>query len=328
MPAEEHLSDATRPRRAPRLREAAALAAAQHGPVHHQQLLEIGFSGRAVRRLVEEGWLRRVHWAVYAVGQTPLTPHGRWSAAVLAAGSDAVLSHRAATGLWQMRPVIDRVDVTIPRRRRPRAGIVFHRSTLPPDERTTVDDIAVTTVGRTLLDLASIADVHLVERAANEAEARGLGDRLPLSELLARHEGHRGIRTLRAALGMGPLGLDMTESELEERFRALVTETGLPRPRHNVRIEGRRCDAVWAEARLIVEVDGRRWHGTSAAFDRDRGRDRALAVAGWRVIRVTARHLRSEPEAVACDLRVSSRRVARCGRRTSAMCSSAASSCR
>lgn len=249
------------------------------------------------------GWLRAIHRGVYAVGRAPLGPRGRWMAAVLAAGEGAALSHRGAAGLWGIRPTIDRIDIVAPAKRRGRDGITFHRATLPADERTFVGGIPVTTIGRTLLDLATLGDVHLVERAANEAEALKLGDALPIADLLARHAGHRGMRTLRRALGIGELGLDLTESELEETFLAFCDAHAIPRPRSNLWIAGRRCDAVWPDVRLVAELDSRTWHGTTAAFDEDRGRDRALHVAGWRTVRITARHLRDERAALAADLR-------------------------
>jgi very-short-patch-repair endonuclease len=76
----------------------------------------------------------------------------------------------------------------------------------------------------------------------------------------------------------------------------------LPRPRSNQRVAGFEVDLVWAERRLIVEVDGYAFHGTRAAFERDRARDAALLAAGYRVLRVTWRHLTAEPERVVATL--------------------------
>lgn len=234
--------------------------------------------------------------------QAARSGHARRAApAILTGGPHATLADRAAAALWQIRPPVERIDVIVPTRRRSRGGIVFHEGTVPPDERTTIDGIPVTTVGRTLLDLGAHGDVHLVERAANEAEARGLGDALPITELLERHRGHRGAATLRRVLAHVHDGV--TESELEERFLRFLDEHGLSRPALNVWVEGRRCDAVWGDQRLIVELDSRIWHGTARAFDDDRERDRVLQVAGWRTVRITARHLRDGRRALAADLR-------------------------
>src|SRR3977135_996279 len=93
---------------------------------------------------------------------------------------------------------------------------------------------------------------------------------------------------------------------MERRFLAVLARTNLPRPRLNahVSVRGRffEVDCLWAEQRLIVELDGRESHGTDLAFEKDRERDRLLLVEGWRVTRVTWRQLRDEPPAVIADL--------------------------
>jgi len=62
-------------------------------------------------------------------------------------------------------------------------------------------------------------------------------------------------------------------------------------------------DCLWREQRLIVELDGHEVHGTRAAFESDRERDRHLQAAGWTVVRLTWRQLEDEPEAICADLR-------------------------
>ena len=102
------------------------------------------------------GWTRR------------LTAEGRWMAAVLAGGAGAVLSHGSAGALWGIRPSQVQVsDVTIDRQLRPRPDLRFHRSYLPTDEMTTHDGIPVTTVPRTLFDLAGVVSRRAV-RAGGE----------------------------------------------------------------------------------------------------------------------------------------------------------------
>ena len=95
-------------------------------------------------------------------------------------------------------------------------------------------------------------------------------------------------------------------SELEARFRGFVAEFDLRRPELNqpLLVDGQwiECDCLWRAERLIVELDGRTWHDTALAFERDRARDRRPAAAGWTVIRVTWRQLRDDPRALAADL--------------------------
>src|SRR5205807_7036063 len=103
----------------PRHRALAAVAGRQHGVVARWQLRKLEFSRSEIHVLVARGHLHRLHRGVYAVGHTRLTARGRWIAAVLACGPDAVLSHRAAVALWDLRPIPSgAIDVTVPGRTR------------------------------------------------------------------------------------------------------------------------------------------------------------------------------------------------------------------
>jgi hypothetical protein len=233
--------------------------------------------------------------------------------AVLATGPDSALSHPSAVALWGLRPhVPGPTHITAPRRRRPPRHVIVHRALLPADELTVKPGIPVTTVARTLFDFASYATRAEVELAINEAERRGLGDAPSLPELIERYPRHRGVRVLRDVLGDGSVGRGIARSVLEERFVAFLAEAGLPRPAVNASLEigdgWVEVDCLWRSARLIVELDGHAYHADRVAFERDRARDRELAAAGWRVIRVTWRQVVHEPQALASDLRALLRR--------------------
>ena len=230
-------------------------------------------------------------------------------AAVLAAGPDAALSHRSAAALWGMLSTArERVDITVPRVLRSRSGIAVHHGRLPFDESSVVQGIPVTTPPRTLLDLAGVVPRRQLKRALDEAEVLRLTDPLSVADLVLRYPGRRGTAALNAILTAKQIGANITRSELEERFLALLDDQKLPRPDVNVHLEvaGHRfeADCLWRAHRLIVELDGHASHATSAAFERDRARDRILAAAGWRVIRVTWRQLHRQPAAVASDVRM------------------------
>jgi hypothetical protein len=203
------------------------------------------------------------------------------------------------------------MDVTRPTAARRRPGIVPHRASLPADERTVVDGIPVTTVPRTVLDLAAVGTRRQVERALNEVEVRRLTDELSIPHLLARYPRRRGTSVLRALLAEGAESRGVTKRQLEERFTAFVDAYSLPQPRRNadIAVRGRffNVDCLWPEPRLIVELDGRATHGTQRAFESDRERDRLLLATGWRVVRVTWRQLRDDPVAIAADLRTALR---------------------
>ncbi len=138
-------------------------------------------------------------------------------------------------------------------------------------------------------------DPHRLERAINQAEVLRLADGLALGDLVERYPGRRALGTLRLVLADAAFGANATRSELEERFLAFVAESGLPQPELNASLPvgGRwyEVDCLWRAARLVVELDGYRAHGTRAAFEHDRARMRALQAAGWRVFPVTWRQL-------------------------------------
>ena len=227
---------------------------------------------------------------------------------MLVGGGAAVLSHRSAAAHWGIRPSQAReVDVTTARQRRPRAGLRFHRSYLPNDEVTKVDGIPITTIPRTLFDLAAVVSPRQLNRAVNEAEIRRLWGSLSLDDLLIRHPRRSGAAALRAVLATP--GANITRSELEDRFLELLRRARLPLPETNVSLEVNgvwiEADCIWPAQRLIVELDGHATHATRSAFESDRARDRALVAAGWRVMRITWRQLHDEPAALTRDVRAS-----------------------
>jgi very-short-patch-repair endonuclease len=182
----------------------------------------------------------------------------------------------------------------------------MHRALLPADERTILDGVPVTTVPRTIFDIAAGGDRRGTERACHEAEVRRLTDRLSLPDLLTRYPGHAGAPLLRELLGIGPSG-GATDNDFEADFADLIERHRLPRPRFNpdLVVGGRhfKPDCAWIERKVVVELDGRAVHATRRAFESDRERDRVFAANGWRVVRVTWRQLASSPDAIARDLR-------------------------
>ena len=274
----------------------AAVARRQHGMVSHAQLRKLGLGSGGISKRVRSGRFTRMHRNVCLVGQAPPTRRGRFMAAVLACGEGAVLSHRCAAMLWGLIPWGPaQPEVTVPGQRgRKHAGITVHRPALEAEEVTIVDGIPVTTVARTLIDLADVVSRRTLERAFDKAEYL----RLDCSGL--RVVPHRkGAPLLAAVLAEHQPGTSLTKSELEERMLALCRQNNLPPPEVNHHAEEREVDFVWRAHNLIVETDGWAAHGTRRAFERDRARDADLVVAGWRVVRITHRRLEREPQTVA-----------------------------
>jgi hypothetical protein len=162
-------------------------------------------------------------------------------------------------------------------------------------------------VARTLVDLAEVIGARPLERALDQAEVLRLFDARAIEDILGRSHGRPGAAALRTALVRHDPGATLTRSELEERFLAICAEAALPRPAVNATLlldEGAiEVDFLWRAERLIVETDGRAAHGTSAAFEADRERDRRLLLAGWDVVRWTWRAVTARPGEVAATLR-------------------------
>jgi very-short-patch-repair endonuclease len=287
----------------------AELAARQHGVVSRAQLLALGCGRRWIQLRIETARLHAVQHGVYAVGHRTITREGRWMAAVLASGSDAILSHRSAAALWNIRPTSRAaIDVTVPHRSRSSASIRRHFSQVPSDERGVKAGIPVTSVPRTIFDLAATEDADAVVSMLREAEFHQLWDRLSLLHLLGRYPGRRGSRTVRLAierLKEEPSG--RTRSKLEKRFAPFLRGYELPLPCFNdwILLGSKRfqVDCHWPGTGQIVELDGWEGHRTRSAFREDRARDRVLRVAGYSVTRLTWNQLEDEPEAIAADLR-------------------------
>lgn len=316
---------------ASKARLVANLAARQHGVVSRRQLLRLGISEEALDWRLRDGALHLLHPGIYAVGHPAISRHGWWTAAVLAAGPGAVLSHRSAAALWKLIAEArqsqaissgrrrDRiaevalggepraVEVTAPRSTRSHSWLHRHCAYLPADEITVEAGIPVTTVSRTLIDLAAVVPPGEFERALREAEFLRLPEQPPLEQLLARYPRRRGRCTVREVLEhLSRLPGGVTRSSFEDRFLLQLHRAGLPAPTTNtvLRLGGHvhQVDCLWAAQRLIVELDGHQAHGTRTAFESDRARDRRLQAAGWRVIRVTWRQM-AEPTALIADLR-------------------------
>jgi very-short-patch-repair endonuclease len=277
------------------------LARRQWGVVTRDQLVDAGMATRGISDWVRAGRLRRLHRGVYAFGHDRLRTEGYWTAAVLACGQGAVLSHRSAAALWNLRQAgAALIDVTVPSRngRVRRAGVRVHRSgRLSAEEVTRRDGIPVTTVARTLLDLTDVLDRQALRRAITEAEYLNLFDLTSLDAVVDRNPG-RGSAKLRSAADTAN---DRTRSPLEDRFLGLLERHGVERPLTNCWIAGYEADFAWPRAGLVVELDGVAAHSTTAAIKRDRRKDRALWRAGFRSLRLTAEDL-DDVDAVLDDL--------------------------
>ena len=278
-----------------------AIASSQFGVATRKQLILAGLGPAAIDYRVRKGGLRVVHAGVYAIGYERQDWISRAMAAVLACGRGAVLSHGSAAAVLEIRPYPrGPIEVSGPRARI-RPGIRHRRRRLPAQMTTLFNGLPVTTVPRTLLDLATVLDERALTRALNEARLRHGTRAAEIERLLAgTMKGQPGAaRLARIAVGaQAP-----TRSVFEDAFLAFLARNQLPAPEVNRRIAGHEVDIVWRERRLVVELDGWRSHDTLDRFERDRARDADVVEAGYRVVRITWKRLTERPADEARRLR-------------------------
>ena len=275
-------------------------------------MLELGFSAKGIKHRLLKGRLHSVGRGVYAVGRPQLTQRGRWMAAVLRCGDDAVLSHGSAATLWEIAPERPRpleISVPVPRDPRP-PGITVHRRTgLAPEDLSTHFDIPVTSPTRTLLDLALRLPPRQLEAAINEADKHDVIDPESLRSALDVHAGEPGVARLRAVLDRNTFTL--TDSELERLLLPIARRAGLAKPLTQRHLNGFKVDFYWPRLGLVVETDGLRYHRTPTQQARDRRRDQAHIAAGLTPLRFTHAQVKYEARHVEAVLAEVARRLGR-----------------
>jgi very-short-patch-repair endonuclease len=187
------------------------------------------------------------------------------------------------------------MHITAPTRQRVKRDFVVHFARLAPEDVAVVEGIPVTSVARTVLDLAPDESTRSLHRMMDRAEERKTFDLRRFDRLLARAGGHPGRGKLRYALDTFKPEHAVLRSDLERRFRDLVVAAGLPMPQTNVVVEGYELDAYWEAEAFAVELDVYATHGSRSSFEADRERQDDLLLAGIALIRVTGVRLDREP---------------------------------
>lgn len=270
------------------------LMAQQHSAISSGQLLSFGLNVHQIQHLVEVGRLVPLRRGVYR----PCGASETWlmtaMAAVLVAGPYAVLSHRSAARLWGFAvPDITHIEITAPRRVRIK-GVVSHCHSLSPRETTVHDQIPVTSVERTLVDMAEYTSPGELGQLIDDAWRRGLTTARRVAAVLSAHEGpgRRRRETVRKALaergaGYHP-GANAWEQEMDRRW----DELGLPASvrQYKVRLKDGRhyiLDRAIVDLKIGVEWNGRGTHGTRSGFAYDSNRRNDLTRAGWLILDFT-----------------------------------------
>jgi very-short-patch-repair endonuclease len=254
----------------------ASMATRAHGIVDREELLSAGLSVKEIKGRLRKGALIREFPGVYRVGHRAPSVESSYLAAVRACGKGAVLSGRAAAYLWGLIKGAVPGPEVITRTERRIEGIKTRR-TRGAVEATTWRGIPVTTVARTLVDLAAVLSADDLARACHEAGVRYETTPRDVEAVLARRPRTKGAGRLREVL-RGEVRV--TLSKLERRFLERLREAGLPLPQTNRPAGGRRVDCRWPEHRLTVELDGYRYHSSRHAWEIDRRREREARARG------------------------------------------------
>jgi very-short-patch-repair endonuclease len=276
------------------------IAEAQEGVIGRAQLEECGLSGGEISRWVAQARLIRVLPAVYALGHTRLSWRGRLFAALLYAGRESALSHETAAYLWKLvEHRGDRVHVSCAGSRRSAGFVVMHRPRVV--DSTEREGLKLTTASRTLVDISPGCPDYDLRKSLSRADFHGLLDPDSLNAQMGK--GVDGSGVLRQAIEKHMPELARTLSPLEDKLLLLCEQRRLPLPEPNVRIEGHLVDALWREARLIVEVDGRANHSSPSQRRSDSERDEELRAGGYEVLRYRWHDITHEPSRVAREIR-------------------------
>jgi hypothetical protein len=281
-------------------RQLAQRGRSSHGVVTRVELLRAGVTAAQIRHRLRTGGLIREYPGVYRVGHRAPSLGARYMAAVLACGEGALLCGQAAGYLFGvLKGLAPPPEVTAPTLRRVR-GVKTRRSRVDPRDATTFRGIPVTTVARTLVDLAAMLDLDELARACHEAGVRHGTTPAQVEAVLERRPNSPGAPKLRAVLrGDAPVTL----SRLEKRFLELLREAGLRRPETNRPAGGRRVDCRWPAHGLTVELDSYTYHHSRHAWEQDRRREREARARGDEFRRYSWGDVFERPELMLAELR-------------------------
>jgi len=252
-----------------------------------------------VKHRVRTGALLPEFRGVYRVGHRAPSMEARYLAAVRACGDGALLRRRAAAHLFELlRGPPPAPEVMAPTQRRV-PGVATTRARRGARDAAMWRGVPVTTVARTLVDLAAVLEVDALARACHEAGVRYRTTPNEVQAVLARRPRSPGAATLRRILHGD---VHVTLSALERRFLQRLAEARLPLPRTNRPAGGRRVDCRWPERRLTVELDSYRFHHSRHAWEQDRRREREARARGDEFRRYTYGDVFEAPRLMLAEL--------------------------
>ncbi len=266
----------------------------------------MGISRSTTSAWLTSAYLTRVLPRVFAVGHTAPSREADLWAAILYAGPGAMLSHGTAAhwrGLIDYPPPT--IVVSTPRQIKSIGRVrVYSRRELA---RHFHNQVPVTSVAQTVLDLAATTDFKLVRRALANLDYRRQLDVQALEAICK--PGRPGSKQLNEALSAHQPQLAYTNGPLEEAFLEWCERWKVPLPHFNMVVHGVIVDAYWPAGRLVVELDGRDNHSSAAQLRRDKRTDLRLRGEGLTVHRYDWTLLHDQPRQIRDEILAGLRRA-------------------
>ncbi|MEX2279760.1 MAG: type IV toxin-antitoxin system AbiEi family antitoxin domain-containing protein [Acidimicrobiia bacterium] len=289
-------------------RTATDLAVSQGGVITREQAVQLGFTPKQIKTRLRSGSWRLVKRSVYQLAK----PRDRRDLmkTVLATWPGAVVSHESAADVHGF-PFVKAKGITVSHHSRTTHDFpqvqVRRNHDLDDWHVTTVDGVRVTTVARTIVDLAADRSVRHIGAMLDRLVSDKMVDIFEVDAVLAAtgRRGKPGTTTMREVLE-ARIGEDYSASELERRGRKIIRDAGLPMPIPEYPIPwtvGRRFDDAYPELKVAIEWDSMRYHGQRAAFEADRIRGRDATLNGWVILRFTWEDVHLRPHTIVEALR-------------------------
>jgi hypothetical protein len=277
------------------------LAGASHGVVTRAELLGAGLSAEAIKRRLRSGLLLPEYPGVYRVGHRAPSTEARYLAAVKACGPGALLSGPPAAHLLRLlKGAPPPPEVMAPSVRKIEGVTTRRCRHIDRRDRTEVSGIPVTTVPRTLVDLAAVLALDALARACHEAGVIYRTTPRHVNAVLARRPNSRGARELRAVMGGD---VSVTLSYLERAFLKLLKQHSLPLPLTNKIASARRVDCRWPDHKLTVELNSYRFHNSRHSWEQDYEREREARAREDEYRRFTYGDVLEDPAYMLSELR-------------------------
>lgn len=282
-------------------------ATARHGVFTRGEAKALGCSDGMLHRLTAQGEIERMLPRVYRFTTALRTRKQRAKAATLFAGESSWLSHRSAAAHLNM---IDRppqvVELLTMGGARSRRGLTIRKvREMPTSDTRTLDSVPVTNTHRTIVDLSTVLDHNALESVLDDCLYRGL---VELGRIQARLDslggpGRPSTRTLRQLLAARGNQLAMPLSVLENKFLRILRRAGLDEPDKQVPVQSDtgkmwRLDFVYPGQKVLIEVDGRRFHAARRRRKEDMRRDNVMNVRGCTVLRFSWEDVVTDPDYV------------------------------